>query len=414
MDKIQLNTEITEIRYIEEDQEWEVQILQLLPGMGDLSERDRQERGCVYASKETVRAKTVISCVGVLVEPNAWPDDISERDAYRGELIHSGRWPDDIDLQGKDIVVVGSGCSAAQIVPSLLQTDVRSVTQIMRTPPWVNPRIEEPFGKERYARYAPTVFDFFPFMGYAIRIFTYIFTEFLWLTVFQESNVKLRRMAERFSLDYMRSKAPEKYHEIMTPQYSYGCKRRVFDSAWLESMNNPKFKLTTQPLKKIEALSVTLGPSVAETSMGPKPLDEDLLPADIIVLANGFEATRFLHPLKVYGRDAVSIHDQWMERGGPQAYMGTAIDGFPNFFMVVGPNTFVGHSSVIISIESTVGYILKIIRPMLNGDAVMVEPKREATLRWTADIQQRMGKTVFAGCRSWYADQRGWNSAMYP
>ena len=212
----------------------------------------------------------------------------------------------------------------------------------------------------------------------------------------------------------MRSKIPEKYHKIMTPQYSYGCKRRVFDNAWLKSMNNPKFKLTIQPLKRVETQGVTLGPLDVEASASRMPLDETTLPADIIVLATGFEATRFLHPLTVYGRFAISIHYQWEVRGGPQAYMGTAMDGFPNFFMVVGPNTFVGHSSVIMGIESTIRYILKIISPVLNGDAVKVEPKKEAAVRWTTDIQQFMKKTVFAGCKSWYADERGWNSAMYP
>ena len=179
IDKIQLNTDITEIRYIEEDQEWEVQISHLLPGMGDLSQRERQERGCAYVVKEIARAKVVISCVGVLVEPNAWPDNIPGKDAFQGEIIHSGRWHSYSNLQGKDVVVIGSGCSAAQIIPSLLQTDVKSITQVMRTPPWVNPRVDEPFAKEKYARYAPTFFKFFPFCGYAIRIFIFIFTECL-------------------------------------------------------------------------------------------------------------------------------------------------------------------------------------------------------------------------------------------
>lgn len=134
----------------------------------------------------------------------------------------------------------------------------------------------------------------------------------------------------------------------------------------------------------------------------------------MIVLANGFEATRFLHPLNVYGRHGLAVHDVWAERGGAQAYMGTAIDGFPNFFMTVGPNTFVGHSSVILGIESTVGYILKLISPVLQGDALSVEPKMEAALRWTADIQRTMQETVFADCKSWYNDDRGWNSTMYP
>lgn len=108
--------------------------------------------------------------------------------------------------------------------------------------------------------------------------------------------------------------------------------------------------------------------------------------ADVIALANGFEGPRFLHPLSVYGRHGQAIHDSWAQCGDAQAYMGTAIDGFPNFFMTVGPNPFVGHSSVILGIKSTVEYILKLISPVLDGDALIVVSKNEAALRWTAGI----------------------------
>jgi cation diffusion facilitator CzcD-associated flavoprotein CzcO len=414
IDKVQLNTDVTEIRYIEQDSEWEVKLSYLLPGTGDLSASERQKRGSVSIKEETVRAKIVISCVGVLVEPNAWPDSVPGKDVFQGDIIHSARWRDEIDLKDKDVIVIGSGCSAAQIVPSLVQMEVKTVTQLMRTPPWVSPRVEEPFGKEAYARYAPTVFRFFPVLGYTMRCIICLFTEILWSTVFQRNNIRLRRMAENSSLTHMRSKVPKKYQKLMTPDYSYGCKRRVFDSDWMESMSSPKFTLTVQPLKRLNARSVSLGRFDGEKAESVQSSDEVHLPADVIVLANGFEATRFLHPLSVYGRLGQAIHDCWAQRGGAQAYMGTAIDGFPNFFMTVGPNTFVGHSSVILGIESTVGYILKLVSPVLDGDILTVEPKKEAALRWTTDIQRSMQKTVFAGCKSWYNDERGWNSTMYP
>jgi cation diffusion facilitator CzcD-associated flavoprotein CzcO len=131
----------------------------------------------------------------------------------------------------------------------------------------------------------------------------------------------------------------------MTPRYSYGCKRRVLDSAWLKSMDRPNFRLTTQPLRALESDGVVLGGSrtdLDETSTYAIPIKDEHLHADKIVLANGFEATRWLYPLAVYGRGGKSLHDIWGERGGPQAYMGTAVDGFPNFFIAVGPNTATG------------------------------------------------------------------------
>jgi len=410
-DKIQLNTDVTSLRYIEQDREWEVNLSYLPTGTGDLSTKERLKLGTKPLKTETVRAKIVISCVGVLVEPNDWPESVLGRDNFQGEIIHSSRWRDDVELKGKDIVVIGSGCSAAQIVPSLLAKDVKSVTQIMRTPPWVDPRIDEPFGKELYSKHAPTVFRYMPFLGFAMRSLIYMVTELQFATIFRKNGKFLRRFAEKAALKHMRSKVPKKYQEMITPQYSYGCKRRVFDSAWLESMNDEKFTLTTQPLQQVLATAVVLG---TRQVLDKEPPNEIELPADVIVLANGFEATRFLHPLKVHGRGGLSLHDLWDERGGAQAYMGTSVDSFPNFFMAVGPNTFVGHSSVILGIESTVGYIIRIISPILKGEAMTAEPKMEATLKWTAGVQRDLKSTVFAGCNSWYKGEDDYNSTMYP
>jgi cation diffusion facilitator CzcD-associated flavoprotein CzcO len=129
-------------------------------------------------------------------------------------------------------VVVGSGCSAAQIVPSLLKEPyhVKSLTQIMRSPPWVMPRLDEPFGKEKYARYAPTVYHYVPFLGYIIRISIYLLVELIWATVFQMKNVKWRKAIEKSTLERTLKIVPKQYHELMTPDYPYTCKRRVFDS----------------------------------------------------------------------------------------------------------------------------------------------------------------------------------------
>lgn len=418
-DKVQLETDVTELRYIDREEEWEVTLSYLAPGTGDLSEAQRGEmvanvgEKSVYLKREKVRAKIVVSCAGILVEPNAWPTRIPGREIFQGEIFHSSRWQDDVDFNGKDVVVVGSGCSAAQVVPSLLEEpfNVKSVTQIMKTAPWVMPRLKEPFGKANYARYAPIVFGYFPFLGYLLRVSIYLLAEVIWLTVFQQKNVKWRAKIEASTLERMHSIIPKKFQTIMTPNYSYGCKRRVFDSAWLHSMSKPNFDLTTRPLKSIEANGVILGANPGDSD---KPTEDSRVNADIIVLANGFEALRWFHPLSVYGRSGRSLHDVWEERGGPQAYMGTAMDGFPNFFIVTGPNTANGHSSLILESENITEYILRIVEPVLKGDALYVEPKKDAEIKWTADIQRELKRTVFPGCASWYQDEKGWNSTMYP
>lgn len=425
LDKIQLNTNVTEVRWIESDHEWQITLSCLVEGMGDLSEADRKQRiathgrEAIYLSEVKVRAKVIVSCVGILVEPNAWPTNIPGREAFRGTIFHCSRWRNEVDFHNKDVIVLGSGCSAAQVVPSLFKApfDVKSVTQIMRSPPWVMPRLEEPFGRDKYARYAPKIMGYFPVLGYVFRIGLFLLVEVIWKTVFQQENVKWRGAVERSTLERTHALIPKKYHGIMTPRYGYGCKRRVFDSEWLKSMNNPNFLLTTRPLQGLQPDGVVLGPSPnslneeAESTMSTKDAQ---LHADIIVLANGYEATQWFHPLKVYGRGGKLIHDVWDERGGAQAYMSTAMDGFPNFFIAGGPNSANGHSSFILGSENITEYIIKIVGPVLRGDAIYVEPKKESEIQWTNNIQRDLKGTVFPGCTSWYQDENGWNSTMYP
>jgi cation diffusion facilitator CzcD-associated flavoprotein CzcO len=383
-------------------------VICLPPGISDLPTKTRSAASKAL-NVELLRAKVVISCVGLLVEPNAWPEHISGKSLFEGRIVHSARWPKDLDLNEKDVLVIGSGCSAAQIVPSILNdtiVQVKSVTQILRTPPWVEPRIAEPGGKERYGRWAPKVFRYLPFLGWVVRGAIFLYTEFLWATVFQQKQSWMRRLAEKRSLAHMKGKAPEKYHAILTPRYSYGCKRRVFDNAWLESTNDARFTLTTQSLKRVEAHHAIL---VKEGES-----EEMMVKADVIVLANGFEATYLLRSLEVYGSQGNSIYEVWKENDNAQAYIGLGVHGFPNFFMTVGPNTFVGHSSVIIGIEATVSYILKMITPILKGEVDTVEPKMEAMRNWNEGIRRDLKKTIFSGCMSWYKDEKGTNSILYP
>jgi cation diffusion facilitator CzcD-associated flavoprotein CzcO len=151
---------------VEADSEWEIQYSYLSPGTGDLSSHDRQKkilkfgRKAAYIGQSKIRAKVMLSCVGIFVEPSPWPSNVTGRETFQGEIIHSARWDNHVDFDGKDVVVVGSGCSAVQIVPSLLKEPykLRSLTQILRTAPWVIPRLQEPSGQEIYAKYAPVVF----------------------------------------------------------------------------------------------------------------------------------------------------------------------------------------------------------------------------------------------------------------
>jgi len=430
VDKIELNTNVSEARWLEDEELWEVTLTHMAPGAGDLSEKERQQRirevgeEAVYVGREIVRAKILASAVGGLVEPKSWPDHIPGRETFEGNIFHSARWDYNVDMNDKNVVVVGTGCSAAQFVPRLTKSPVnaKSVTQIMRSPPWVIPRPTPPFGEEAWAKWSPTVLGTVPGLAYALRAMIFFYAELDFYKIFgrDERSEKARAKIEAQLLKHMKATVPEKYHEILTPDYGVGCKRRIFDASWFPGLNDPRIELTTLPITSIQPREVTLGPGRSY----PDPKDETSsvskeqvkLPADVIILANGFDVTTWLHPLKVIGKGGKLLHDVWDERGGPQAYMGAAMDGFPNFFIIFGPNTATGHSSVILASENMVNYSLKFMKPILNGDVRTYEVKKEAEVAWTRDIQEKLKLTVFAtgGCQSWYKTDNGWNSTAYP
>lgn len=186
MDKIQLNTLVEECTWLESEQVWELTLQHLVTGTGDLSDQDRAKiikehgPGSVYMHKEVVRAKVVVSGVGGLVEPKSWPDKVPGKENFQGEIFHSARWKYDVDLSGKDVIVVGTGCSAAQFVPRLTKEyGAKSVTQLMRSPPWVVPRMPPPGGDENWDKWGPLLAKI-PGFNKLIRKAIFVISEHDW------------------------------------------------------------------------------------------------------------------------------------------------------------------------------------------------------------------------------------------
>lgn len=427
VDKIQFHTDVKNLRWIEEDEEWEVTLSHLAPGTGDLSAYEREQLAIedgpnsVYIKEEIVRAKVVVSGVGGLVEPKTWPKDIPGIDDFEGEIMHTARWDDEIDLQNKDVVVLGSGCSAAQVVPELAkpEANVRSITQLMRTPPWVQPDLLPPPLLEKWEAWMPSLLTHVPGLSRLLRNNLFFMLERNYFAMFTDTAYGRRKrpQIEKAFLAHMRKMAPEKYHEILTPNYSLGCKRRIIDGTWYRSLNASNVELTTQPLTRVHAKSVTIGPGSHYPPNQSNASDEVReIPADVLILGNGFETNKWLHPLKMTGKGGKDIHELWDERGGAQAYLGIAVDQFPNFFMLFGPNTATGHTSVIFATENAVNYSLNFIKPILEGKVSSYEIKEEAERAWTQQVQDQLQKTVFRRgvCSSWYITEDGWNSSTYP
>ncbi|KAH7114420.1 hypothetical protein B0J11DRAFT_540952 [Dendryphion nanum] len=424
-DKVELNTDIEQCRWLKDEQLWEVTLKRLVAGMGDISSKERakivKEKGesAVVSETEVVRARVVISGVGGLVEPKGWPNEIPGIEKFKGPVFHSARWDESVDFTDKKVVVVGTGCSSAQLVPRLPNApyNAKSVTQLMRSPPWVAPSPDAPKGDEWWAKNGPRILNRYPGLLQLIRFGIFVGTETAFFKLFPntERAAKGREVYEAQLIKRMQRIVPEKYWEILTPDYGVGCKRRIFDKKWYKSLNDPKIELTTQPLARVNETSVVIGPGRTYPPSSKEDFPGREVEADIIVLANGFDTTRWLHPLKVVGlggKDLVEVMD---ERGGPQAYQGTAMDGFPNFFMLFGPNTATGHSSVVLAVENMVNFSLKFIKPILKGEVSTVEVKHEAEVAFTADLQKSLKNTVWGsgGCQSWYVHD-GWNGTVYP
>ena len=390
----------------------------LAPGLGDLSYRERQalakENGdsTVYLGTETLRAKIVASAVGGFTEPKIWPDHISGIDTFQGHNVHTARWRDDINFNGKDVIVLGTGCSAAQVIPPLLETpyNVKSLTQLMRSPPWVPPNLFSEEGVKKFEEWSPYFMGMIPGFNNFIRKLMACVMDLEWHTIYETNDFanKQRAKVEAGFIQHLKKSVPDKYQEILTPDYPFGTKRRVIDDGWFKALRNPKVNLTTQPLSSVQANGVTLGPGrhwpSLEKTESKAPTDKVELPADVIVLANGYDTDVWRNPLNVRGRGGKSIKEYFDERGGPQAYMSTAMDGFPNYFFIgLGPNSATGHHSVILATENMVNHALKFMRPILKGDVRTYEIKESAERSYTTKLQAKTKTTVFAskGVKNW-------------
>ncbi|KAG9206014.1 hypothetical protein G6514_006292 [Epicoccum nigrum] len=288
----------------------------------------------------------------------------------------------------------------------------------MRSPPWVAPAVTTPGGDKWWEENSPKTMKAIPGLKELLRFFIFLGAEDQFLKLFPNTPYanKHRKIYEDKLLAWMKETVPEKYYEMMTPDYGVGCKRRIFDKRWLKGLNDPKIELTTMPLTRLTESGVILGPGATyPKNATEEDYPEREVPADVIVLANGFDTTRWLHPLRIEGMGGKGLVQLMEERGGAQAYLGTAMDGFKNFFLIFGPNTATGHSSVVMASENMVNHSLNFIRVVLNGEASTVEVNKEAEIAYTTEIQTALKDTVWqSGCSSWYYTKDGWNSTVYP
>ena len=343
--------------------------------------------------RHTITSTTLVVGAGGLSEPKL--PDIDGIEEFGGELFHSARWDHDVDLAGKRVAVIGTGASAIQIIPEI-QKVVGHLDVYQRTAPYVLPRNDRRYGRlERLAlRHVPGLQKLYRTAIYWGRE-TYVpgFT----------LQPKLALPAKKMALaNLAKGVSDPELRERLTPTFEIGCKRILISNTYYPALDSDNVEVVTDRIAKVTGNAVVTEDGVER-------------PIDVLIVATGFFTTELPITGHITGRAGRTLAEQWRE-GGMAAYKGTTVPDFPNLFMLVGPNTGLGHSSMVFIIESQVEYLRDAVRTMDLHRYATVEPTAAATEEWNADLQRRMRRTVWntGGCSSWYLDDHGRNTILWP
>ena len=335
-------------------------------------------------------ADAVIAACGQLSRP-ARPAVPGVED-FRGTTFHSAEWDHGHDLAGKRVAVLGTGASAIQFVPRIA-AQTASLTVFQRSAPYVLPKRDRP-----YSRLAKAVYARVPGALRASRWANFWNNEARTLGFNTEPRLLAGHLLQ--SRRYLRrAVADPALRARLTPTDPMGCKRILVSSHWYPALQLPQVELCTDRVVEIRAHSVVTADGTERE-------------IDTLVLGTGFAATGFLLPMRVTGRAGRDLHEQWS--GGASAYLGTAVPGFPNFFTLYGPNTNLGHNSILFMIESQVGWVVQAVQQLRRGTA-WIDVRPEAARAFDDWVQARTRRTVFAGgCTSWYLTADGRNTQNWP
>jgi cation diffusion facilitator CzcD-associated flavoprotein CzcO len=350
-----------------------------------------ERRWDIETSRGTYRARVVIAGMGPLTEPKI--PDLPGLEDFQGETFHSARWNHDYDLKGKRVASIGTGASAIQYVPAI-QEQVEQLHVFQRTAPWIMPHSNRPISDAERRLYRRV-----PALQKLVRGGVYAGRELLVLGFVK--NPRLMRVVERIARRHIRSQIDDpRLVEKVTPDYTIGCKRILPSNRWYRALGKPNVELVTSGVREVRANAVVDGDGVER-------------PVDAIVFGTGFHVTDIPAAQRVRGRGGKLLDDVW--HGSPRAYMGSTIAGFPNLFFLLGPNTGLGHSSMVYMIESQIAHVLAALQHMGARGAETIEIRPEAQERFNADLDARMQGTVWnTGCASWYLDDTGRNATLWP
>ncbi len=344
------------------------------------------------AKNETFTARVVVSCAGGLVNP-ATPD-IKGLESFTGELFHTARWNHDYELSGRRVAVIGTGASAVQVVPSIVR-EVEHLDVYQRTPAWVVPKRDKVYS-ERYKRRLAR----FPALLRLSRFIKYWLSELMGPIVFLD-NEWLSSLGKRQSLLHLKAQVGDPaLREKLTPNFQFGCKRILISDEYWSCFERPNVELVTDPIEEIR-------------STGIQSKDGTFREVDAIIIATGFDLGLANAPFPITGLGGLSIDEAWRE--GATAYRGMSVSGFPNWFILMGPNTGPGHTSVLVYTEAQIAHTVAAIKKLRNEGLRYMHVRQEVQTRYNERLRGRMKYMVWStGCNSWYLSTDGSNHSLYP
>lgn len=366
---LRLGTEVTSATYDADSARWTVQT-----DTGDV-----------------LVARVLVAGVGALHQPR-YPD-IPGLDSFAGKAFHSAEWDHDHDLTGERVAVVGTGASAVQLVPRIAELTGR-LTVYQRSAPWVTPKPDHRIDPDAQRRYARS-----PWRQRAMRHVVYWALEARGVgfaldpRLMKGIEVQARRHLDK------QVRAPD-LRARLTPDYPAGCKRVLLSNDYYPTLARDDVELVTDPIAAVTSAGIVTADGVERRT-------------DAIVFGTGFDVSRNLTRIKIVGPDGTALHDRW-ERDGIGAHLGITVAGFPNLFLLVGPNTGLGHSSMIFMIERQVGYVLQALRAMAIRRADSIAVRERTQRRFVDRVQARLSGSVWNGCQSWYLDESGRNVTIWP
>ncbi len=351
-----------------------------------LTFQEATQNWLVQTSSGTQTFDVVVSGVGQLHK--VFTPKYEGAESFQGKQFHSAQWRYDVPLEGKTINVIGNAASAVQFIPQIVPK-VKQLNVFQRSANWVAEKKDRKhFAIEKWLSKS------FPFLGKIYRFSIWFMADYLFFQLMNvDGNKFLRKKLKQYCLHFMKKHVtdPVKQKQL-TPDYPLGAKRILFSDDFYPAMGRKNVSIVTEAIKKIEA-------------DGIRTKDDKFYPCDVLIYATGFETSIFLTPMLVKGKNGVVLNDLWQKQGA-EAYMGITHTGFPNFFMMYGPNTNLGHNSIIVMIEAQTRYILSCLENLKRNNAKTLDVKAPVQKDYNAWLQKRMENKVWnAVDHSWYKIQ---------